>query len=335
MKKKNHVAEIIVAVVVAVILIVAVFARIVVKTLFNTAGSSSKESAEWVLTGGNMSITLPTEPYVGIVSVYGTIEPQTRTGTFDQPQNYQHLALMDYIDAMMYDPNNSGILLDVDSPGGTTYEGVELYDKIVEYRDTTGRPVWTYMNHYGASAAYYIAAPSDRIGANKSTMTGSIGVIMSGYDLSGLYEKLGIKYYSVTTGDNKDMSSPNEEQLEIYQDIIAEEYDRFVGAVAEGRGMPDKAVRELADGRPYSAQQAVDNGLIDEITTFEDLAVEMQYEVGNTTFYQPDIIEPPLASLFGKAEEILPKSDMQVLSELTEKYGSGVLMSCAGQTVPD
>ena len=242
---------------------------------------------------------------------------------------------MDYIDAMMYDPNNSGILLDVDSPGGTTYEGVELYDKIVEYRDTTGRPVWTYMNHYGASAAYYIAAPSDWIGANKSTMTGSIGVIMSGYDLSGLYEKLGIKYYSVTTGDNKDMSSPNEEQLEIYQDIIAEEYDRFVGAVAEGRGMPDKAVRELADGRPYSAQQAVDYGLIDEITTFEDLAVEMQYEVGNTTFYQPDIIEPPLASLFGKAEEILPKSDMQVLSELTEKYGSGVLMSCAGQTVPD
>ena len=335
MKKKNHVAEIIVAVVVAVILIVAVFARIVVKTLFNTAGSSSKESAEWVLTGGNMSITLPTEPYVGIVSVYGTIEPQTRTGTFDQPQSYQHLALMDYIDAMMYDPNNSGILLDVDSPGGTTYEGVELYDKIVEYRDATGRPVWTYMNHYGASAAYYIAAPSDRIGANKSTMTGSIGVILSGYDLSGLYEKLGIKYYSVTTWDNKDMSSPNEEQLEIYQDIIAEEYDRFVGAVAEGRGMPDKAVRELADGRPYSAQQAVDNGLIDEITTFEDLAVEMQYEVGNTTFYQPDIIEPPLASLFGKAEEILPKSDMQVLSELTEKYGSGVLMSCAGQTVPD
>ena len=79
MKKKNHVAEIIVAVVVAVILIVAVFARIVVKTLFNTAGSSSKESAEWVLTGGNMSITLPTEPYVGIVSVYGTIEPQTRS----------------------------------------------------------------------------------------------------------------------------------------------------------------------------------------------------------------------------------------------------------------
>lgn len=335
MKKKNHVAEIIVAVVVAVILIVAVFARIVVKTLFHTPGASQKESAEWVLTGGNMSITLPTEPYVGIVSVYGTIEPQTKTGTFDQPQSYQHLALMDYIDAMMYDPNNSGILLDVDSPGGTTYEGVELYDKIVEYRDMTGRPVWTYMNHYGASAAYYIAAPSDWIGANKSTMTGSIGVIMSGYDLSGLYEKLGIRYYSVTTGDNKDMSSPSEEQLAIYHDIIEEEYDRFVGAVAKGRGMPDTAVRELADGRPYSAQQAVDNGLIDEITTFEDLAVEMQYEVGNTTFYQPDIIEPPLASLFGKAEEILPKSDMQVLSELTEKYGSGVLMSCAGQTVPD
>ena len=61
----------------------------------------------------------------------------------------------------------------------------------------------------------------------------------------------------------------------------------------------------------------------------------MQYEVGNTTFYQPDMKETALASLFGRAEDILPKSDMQVLSSLTEKYGSGVLMSYAGQTVPE
>ena len=111
---------------------------------------------------------------------------------------------MEYIDRLMMDDHNRGILLYVDSPGGTVYESEELYDRLQEYRDLTGRPIWCYMAHYAASGGYMAAVASDKIYANMNTVTGSIGVIMSGYDMTGLYEKLGIRYYSITSGDYKD-----------------------------------------------------------------------------------------------------------------------------------
>ena len=154
----------------------------------------------------------------------------------------------------------SGILLRVDSPGGTVYESEELYRKLVAYKEETGRPVWTYMEHYAASGGYYISAPSDKIYANPNTTTGSIGVIMSGYDMSGLYEKLGIRSVSITSGKNKDMSKLTEEQIAIYQSSVDESFDRFVEIVADGRKMTEETVREIADGRTYTAKQAKANG---------------------------------------------------------------------------
>lgn len=97
---------------------------------------------------------------------------------------------MNYIDELMDDSNNKGILLYVDSPGGTVYESEELYQKLKEYKETTKRPIWDYMAHYAASGGYMVSMASDKIYANSNTTTGSIGVIMSGYDMSGLYKSL-------------------------------------------------------------------------------------------------------------------------------------------------
>lgn len=268
----------------------------------------------------------PAGDYIAVVTVEGTIQQQTETSAFEISAGYRHTDTIEYIDDLMTDDNNKGILLYVDSPGGAVYESEELYQKLQEYKETTGRKVWGYMAHYAASGGYYVSMPADKICANPNTTTGSIGVIISGYDLTGLYEKLGMEYYSITSGDNKDWSSLSDEQKEIYQSIVDEAYDRFVEIVADGRGMSEKAVKKVADGRIYTAKQALELKLIDEIGLYEDFKDEIQNETGVTEFYKKSVEMPMWAQMFSKLDDILPKSEAQVLNELKDEVGSGVPM---------
>ena len=274
----------------------------------------------------SMEDTFPIEPYIAIVRVSGTIQEQTETGIFEMAQGYQHNDTMEYIDSLIYDDNNSAILLYVDSPGGTVYESEELYNKLLEYKELTDRPIWTYMAHYAASGGYMISMASDYIYANKNTTTGSIGVIMSGYDLSGLYEKLGIRYVSITSGENKDSSSMSDEQVAIYQSQVNECYESFVQMVAKGRNMTTEEVKALADGRTYTAQQALSNGLIDQISSFENMQDEMSEAFDTWNYYEPAESENVLASFFSQMKEMIPKSEAQILLETADNMESGVLM---------
>ena len=154
------------------------------------------------LTGG-YTFQAPDEDYIGVVQVKGTIGEQTSTTLLDTSQTYQHTTTLEYIDCLMQDESNKGILLDVDSPGGAVYESEELYRKLQEYKQVTGRPIWCYMGHYAASGGYYVSAAADTIYANPNTTTGSIGVIMSAVDMTGLYDKLGIRQENITSGPFK------------------------------------------------------------------------------------------------------------------------------------
>ena len=223
------------------------------------------------------------------------------------------------------------MLLYVDSPGGAVYESEELYRKLQEYKEKTGRPIWDYMAHYAASGGYMVSMPADRIYANPNTTTGSIGVIMSGFDLTGLYEKLGMRYISITSGKNKDSSKMTEEQIEIYQSQVNECYEDFVEKVSEGRNMPAEEVKKLADGRTYTAKQAKANGLIDEISLLDEMKAEMSQEFGVYEYYQPREKDNLLAELFSKASSLVPKSEAQILKETAEEKESGVLMYYAEQ----
>lgn len=294
--------------------------------LSNKAISKSASELKKQLFEGNIEEPAPLNDYIAVVTVEGTIQQQTAVSGFDLTAGYQHDDTIDYIDDLMDDEYNKGILLYVDSPGGAVYESEELYQKLQEYKEKTGRKIWGYMAHYAASGGYYVSMPADQICANPNTTTGSIGVIISGYGLKGLYEKLGIEYYSITSGDNKDWSSLNDEQKEIYQSLVDESYERFVEIVAEGRGMSEKEVKKLADGRIYSAKQALELNLVDEIGLYEDFKEEIQTETGVDEFYQRSNGASMFAELFGKLDEILPKSEAQVLSELKDEVGSGVPM---------
>lgn len=170
------------------------------------------------------------------------------------------------------DPNNVAIMLLINSPGGAVYESDETYLALMDYKEETGRPVYAYCEDYCASGGYYIASAADEIVANRNSFVGSIGVICGQFvDATELLEKLGIDITTVHSGANKLMGSsyesPTEEQIAIYQELSDEIYDRFVGIVADSRDMSDADVSALADGRIYSAQQGVDNGLVDDIMT--------------------------------------------------------------------
>lgn len=214
--------------------------------------------------------------YIGVLQVHGTISEDTSSSS-----TYNQSWLISRIEQMKNDTYNQGMILSIDTPGGSVYATDELYLKIKEYTEETGRPVYTYMESMAASGGYYIAAASDKIYANRNTWTGSIGVtIGTVYDISGFLEKMGVKTVTITSGKNKAMGSAvdplTKEQKSIYQSLVDEAYEQFVDIVAEGRSMKLSKVKKLADGRIYTAKQAEENGLIDKIGTLDEAASDMK-----------------------------------------------------------
>ena len=200
---------------------------------------------------------------VDVFYVEGTISEDSAT--------YNHDWTLNQIDALKDNKHNKGIFLYINSPGGGVYESDELYLKLKQYKEETGRPVYAYMAQTAASGGLYVSMAADKIFANRMTMTGSIGVIMSVTDTTGLQKLIGIKEDKITTGPNKAMGNPlTDEQRQILQSLVDESYDIFVDIVAENRQLDEAKVREIADGRVYSPKQAKELGLIDEIGTYEE-----------------------------------------------------------------
>ena len=241
--------------------------------------------------------------YIGVVNVKGEINE-------DGSDTYNHEYILNSIDAMISDDDNKGMILNVNTPGGSVYASDELYLKIKEYQEQTGRPVYSSMQSMAASGGYYISVSCDKIIANRNCWTGSIGVTMGTlYDVTGLMEKAGIKTQTITSGKNKAMGSSTQkmtdEQKKILQSLIDEAYDQFVGIVAEGRNMDESEVRKLADGRIYTAKQAKKAGLVDEIGTFDEAVEDMKKEYGLMDCRVEEFesaASPDIWSLLGESE---------------------------------
>lgn len=208
------------------------------------------------------------------IKIEGVIEKENET--------YNQKWLLDTIKKLTESKTNSGIILYISSPGGSVYESDEVYCAIKKYREKTNRPVYAYFASLAASGGYYIGCSADKIIANRNSITGSIGVISGRFvDLSEPMKKYGIKSETIHAGRNKTMGSitepVTEEQRAIMQSLADECYEQFTSIVAESRKLDIEKVKELADGRIYSAKQAKENGLVDEIATFDE-AVEIMEE---------------------------------------------------------
>lgn len=174
------------------------------------------------------------------------------------------------------DKDIKAVILEVDSPGGGITACDRIYNEIKRYRDANPNvPMVVSMKNIATSGGYYVSMLADKIIANPTSITGSIGVIMYLINVEGLYEKIGLSDVVIKSGAKKDMGlwsrKMTDDEKTIFHDMIMEMYDRFVGIVAKNRKAIDhEMLLKLADGRAYTGEQALKNGLVDKLGDFED-----------------------------------------------------------------
>jgi protease-4 len=172
------------------------------------------------------------------------------------------------------DEHVRAVVVRINSPGGTVTASDILHHELGRLKARRKVPIVAAILDVGASGGYYVALAADRIVAHPTTVTGSIGVLMLTVNSGGLLEKIGVSANYIKSGQYKDMGSPfrglTSEERAIFQEVIDRLYGRFVSVVARGRRLDEARVRALADGRIYTAQEALDLGLVDRIGYLED-----------------------------------------------------------------
>ncbi|MBE5884513.1 MAG: signal peptide peptidase SppA [Lachnospiraceae bacterium] len=326
MKTKQLVAF----VVAAAVFVVTGVSSIAINTWSEGVKSSSADTYSQLF-GMMEEVTTPTDEYVAVINVEGTIYSSPEVSLWGEAAGYDHTSTMDYVDQLMQDSYNTGIMLYMNTPGGEVTASDELYLKLMEYKEMTGRKIYCYFGDQSCSGGYYISMAADEIYANRNCWTGSIGVIVSMLNMQGLYEKLGIEEINITSGNNKAMGSSGEklteQQREIMQSLVDESYDQFVSIIVEGRNMTDAKVRELADGRIYSAKQALEAQLIDGICTLDEYMNRIYEEQGeDIIIFERPVDSYGLESLFATMQSLKSRSEAEVLQELLEKEKMGGLM---------
>lgn len=280
----------------------------------------------------------PNGRYVGIIRVEGTIQDTgSRSSSLLEEEGYNHRDILDTVEEYMDDDNNVGMLLYVNSPGGTVNAADELYLKLIEYKKETKRPIYVYMADEACSGGYYISVAGDKIYANRNTWTGSIGVYMALANYKELCDKLGVKTTYIKTGKNKTMGAATEkltdEQRDILQSLVDESYEQFIDVIVKGRkNMKEQEIRKAADGRIYSSAQAKKVGLIDDVMTYEEVEELIYKDLGpDVELYEEEgeqsLLELLTSSIYSFSKSKSDKrTETERLLEYIENNGSGVPM---------
>ncbi len=185
-------------------------------------------------------------------------------------------AILARLELAAKDENVKAVVLKLDTPGGGVAPSDLLFEELKKFRAKTNKPVVAFMDEVAASGGVYVAMGADYVIASPTTITGSIGVIFQRADLTGLIAKIGVKMPVYKSGEHKDMGSPFKDEKESAKDdelftkLVMDFYDRFVSVVAEGRKMRKEEVLNIADGRIYTAKDALSIKLIDQIGDLQD-----------------------------------------------------------------
>jgi protease-4 len=167
------------------------------------------------------------------------------------------------------------LVLRINSPGGTVTASDIIYREIMSWKERTRLPVMAVLMDIAASGGYYIALAADTIVAHPTSVTGSIGVIMLTVNAEGLLQKIGVAATAIKSAEHKDMGSPfrqlTAEERAIFQSVIDDLQRQFLAKVIAHRKLAPEAARALADGRVYTAEQALDHKLIDKIGYMNDV----------------------------------------------------------------
>ena len=250
---------------------------------------------------------------IAVIYLSGTIAGESQTGLLTSAGITPNL-VRTYLEKASRDRGVKAVVLRIESPGGTVAASQEIAEMIRRFE----KPLVVSMGDVAASGGYYISAYADKIVAQPSTLTGSIGVIIQIFDISGLMEKLGIKSETITSPREgyKDLSSlPPEERRAILQGICDEAYEEFIKAVAAGRDRDLEVVRRLATGQPYTGNQAYNLGLVDELGGL-DKAINLAAELAGVKKPAVEVYGPP--SLLEQLLRILVKIEEALKPKLGE-----------------
>ena len=225
--------------------------------------------------------------------------------------------------------NNSSvraIVLHIDSPGGGVVASQEMYEEVRAVRDG-GKPVIVSMGSLAASGGYYVAVGGSYLVANRGTLTGSVGVISEFLQLKDALDKLGIGVKTIKAGKLKDAGSPmramNDDDQKYFQALMDDVHRQFIDVVARERKMDVEKVRELADGRVFTGEQALQLGLVDTLGTFEDAVRIAAVKVGIKG--EPAIVRERkrqmwYESFFGDAGETLKDLKQELIDRPVLSY---------------
>jgi protease-4 len=224
---------------------------------------------------------------VALIAVEGVImEEQKSEGMFGATTKLVERVRRE-LAAAEKDKDVKAVLLEVNSPGGSVSASDEIWHLIKKFKERAKKPVVVWMSGLAASGGYYISAPADVIYCSPTTITGSIGVIMSSFNFSGSMQRFDVQNITIKAGRNKDLLNPfqpiREDHVRIIQDMIDKTYDIFVQRVAEGRaaaGLTEDAVRSLADGRIFLSKEALSLKLVDKEGYREDAFAECRKRAG-------------------------------------------------------
>jgi protease IV len=270
---------------------------------------------------------------VVVISVEGLIADMSGPGGYSMVE-----LIRDQFERAASRNDVKAVILRVNSPGGEVLASDEIYDIISEFQKDTSKPVVAAMGSVAASGGYYVSAPCRWIVADEMTITGSIGVIMSTFNIRQLLDKVGVQPQVYKSGRYKDMlgmtrkeSDIPPEERKIIQDLIDETFAKFKKVVAEGRQRANRLNKgdapgqplvsdweQYADGRIFSGEQAFKHGFVDELGNWEtakERALKLaNIDHANFVEYRMQFSLANLFQIFGKTEKNTVKVDFGVMA---------------------
>jgi len=215
----------------------------------------------------------------------------------------------DQLTAVAKDDNVKGVILLINSPGGTIGGARAISAGVDYYRNQTKKPIYAYVQDIGASGAYWASVSTDRIFAEQGSLVGSIGVIMGPFEyydklvqLNGVGTENGISITYITAGESKDFGNPTrkitDREMKILQDGINSEYDVFVEYVSSRRNIKEDVIRNELGALVYGAKEAKKYGMIDDIGGFDETISAITKKAGISNDFRVVRIDYS-SSLFG------------------------------------
>lgn len=216
------------------------------------------------------------------------------------------------------DKNTQGVILRVNSPGGSPVQAGVIYDEIRRLRTLYPNiPIYAVVEDICASGGYYVAAATDRIYVDKASLVGSIGVIMNGWGFTGTMEKLGVERRTLASGENKAFLDPfaplDSKQKQYAQTMLGEIHQQFIDVVKKGRGKRLKEDPELFSGLLWTGTRSIEMGLTDAL--------------GSVDYVAREVI---------KAEPIVDYSQKENIAErFAKRFGAGVASGLSGMGIKE